>query len=205
VAHDGSEGLSPDGSLPDRISVGVLTRVFTLELVDAAVEDAGAGTAGTGQVMTKLADGLYHQRRAGALLAGHQLDPGGWVDVGRWRPPNISSLSRGRGKLGPAPVRFLFEQVTGPVGDERDPGVFCCGLRIVSMDGSTSDVPDSEVNDEHFGRGGGRAVVDLGELVVGAVEADLESLDLAKPALAFGLSDAGDEIVADFRDARPLN
>jgi hypothetical protein len=42
VAHDGSEGLSPDGWLPDRISVGVLTRVFTPELVDAAVEDAGA-------------------------------------------------------------------------------------------------------------------------------------------------------------------
>ena len=110
---------------------------------------------GYGQVMTKLADGLYHQRRAGDLLAGQQLDPGGWVDAGggrRWKPPNISSLSRGRGKLGPAPVRFLFEQVAGPVGDEGTPGVFCCGLRVVSMDGSTSDVPDSEVNDEHFGR-----------------------------------------------------
>ena len=180
MAHDGSEGLSPDGWLPDRISVGVLTRVFTPELVDAAVEDAGAReqrrrllparlmvyfvlalwlfrgrNCGYGQVMTKLADGLYHQRRAGDLLAGQQLDPGGWVDAGggrRWKPPNISSLSRGRGKLGPAPVRFLFEQVAGPVGDEGMPGVFCCGLRVVSMDGSTSDVPDSEVNDEHFGR-----------------------------------------------------
>ena len=42
VAHDGSEGLSPDGWLPDRISIGVLTRVFTPELVDAAVDAAGA-------------------------------------------------------------------------------------------------------------------------------------------------------------------
>ncbi len=42
MAHDGSEGLSPDGWLPDRISVGVLTRVFTPELVDAAVDEAGA-------------------------------------------------------------------------------------------------------------------------------------------------------------------
>jgi len=42
VAHDGSEGLSPDGWLPDRISVGVLARVFTPELVDAAVDAAGA-------------------------------------------------------------------------------------------------------------------------------------------------------------------
>ncbi len=179
MAHDGSEGLSPDGWLPDRITVGVLTRVFTPELVDAAVEAAGVRerrrrllparlvmyfvlalwlfrgrNCGYGQVMTKLADGLYHQRRGGDLLAG-QLDPDGWVDAGggrRWRPPNISSLSRGRGKLGPAPVRFLFDQVTGPSGQDGDPGVFCCGLRVVSIDGSTSDVPDSPANDGHFGR-----------------------------------------------------
>jgi Insertion element 4 transposase N-terminal/Transposase DDE domain len=180
VAHDGSEGLSPDGWLPDRISVGVLARVFTPELVDAAVEAAGAReqrrrllparlvvyfvlalwlfrgrNSGYGQVMVKLADGLYHQRRAGDLLAGQPLDPDGWIDAGqgrRWKPPNISSLSRGRGKLGPAPVRFLFEQVAGPIGDAGAPEVFCCGHRVVSIDGSTSDVPDSTANDEHFGR-----------------------------------------------------
>jgi Insertion element 4 transposase N-terminal/Transposase DDE domain len=180
VAHDGSEGLSPDGWLPDRISIGVLTRVFTPELVDAAVDAAGVRerrrrllparlmmyfvlalwlfrgrNCGYGQVMTKLADGLYHQRRAADLLDGQHLDPDGWVDAGqgrRWKPPNISSLSRGRGKLGPAAVRFLFEQVAGPIGGEQDPEVSRCGLRVVSMDGSTSDVPDSEPNDEHFGR-----------------------------------------------------
>jgi hypothetical protein len=44
------------------------------------------------------------QRRAADLLSG-QLDPDGWVEAGegrRWRQPNISSMSRGRGKLGPA-------------------------------------------------------------------------------------------------------
>ena len=70
----------------------------------------------------------------------------------RWRQPNISSLSRGRGKLGPAPVRFLFEHVAGPIGEYGAPGVFCCGLRVVSMDGSTSDVPDEAPNAAHFGR-----------------------------------------------------
>jgi hypothetical protein len=179
VAHDGSEGLSPDGWLPDRISVGVLTRVFTPELVDGAVDAAGAReqrrrllparlmmyfvlalwlfrgrNSGYGQVMAKLADGLYHQRRAADLLAG-QLDADGWVDAGqgrRWRQPNISSMSRGRDRLGPAPVRFLFEQVAGPAGDLDAPGVSCCGLRVVSMDGSVTDVPDSTANEEFFGR-----------------------------------------------------
>src|SRR5256886_1452610 len=105
VAHDGSEGLSPDGWLPDRISVGVLTGVFTPELVDAAVDAAGAReqrrrllparlvmyfvlalwlfrgrNCGYGQVMTKLADGLYHQRRAADLLDGQHLDrTAGWT------------------------------------------------------------------------------------------------------------------------------
>jgi hypothetical protein len=179
VAHDGSEGLSPDGWLPDRISIGVLTRVFTPELVDAAVDDAGARelrrrllparlvvyftlalwlfrgrNCGYGQVMTKLADGLYHQRRAADLLEGH-LDPGGWVDAGegrRWRQPNISSLSRGRGKLGPGPLHNVFVQVAGPAGNLEDPGVSCCGLRIVSVDGSVTDVPDSPANGRYFGR-----------------------------------------------------
>jgi len=179
VAHDGSEGLSPDGWLPDRISVGVLARVFTPELVDSAVEEAGAReqrvrlltarlmvyftlalwlfrgrNCGYGQVMTKLADGLYHQRRAADLLEGH-LDPDGWVDGGggrRWRQPNISNLSRGRAKLGPGPLHNVFLQVKGPTGEEGDPGVFCCGLRIVSVDGAVSDVPDSKANDEYFGR-----------------------------------------------------
>jgi hypothetical protein len=179
VAHDGSEGLSPDGWLPDRISVGVLTRVFTPELVDAAIDEAGAReqrvrlltarlmvyftlalwlfrgrNSGYGQVMTKLADGLYHQRRAADLLEGH-LDPDGWVEAGggrRWRQPNISSMSRGRAKLGPGPLHNVFTQVKGPTGEEGDPGVFCCGRRIVSMDGAVSDVPDSEASDEYFGR-----------------------------------------------------
>src|SRR6266571_8508486 len=179
VAHDGSEGLSPDGWLPDRISIGVLTRVFTPELVDEAVEAAGAReqrrrllparlvvyfvlalwlfrgrNCGYGQVRVKLADGLYHRRRGEDLLAG-VLDPEGWVDAGagrRWRPPNISSLSRARGKLGADPLRMLFEQVAGPVGADGAAGVFCCGLRVISVDGSVTGLPGTPGNAAFFRR-----------------------------------------------------
>ena len=108
---------------------------------------------GYSQVMLKLADGLYCQRRSADLLA-RQLDPDSWVDAGqgrRWKQPNISSLSRGRGKLSSDPVRMLFEHVAGPTGADGAPGVFCCGLRVVSVDGSTTDVPDSEKNAAYFG------------------------------------------------------
>jgi hypothetical protein len=171
--------LPPDGWLPDRISVGVLTRAFPPDLVDEIIEVTGTRevrrrllsarlmmyfvlalwlfrgrNCGYGQVMAKLADGLYYRRRGNDLLAGH-LDPDGWVDAGagrRWRQPNISSLSRGRGKLGAAPLRVLFEHAAGPVAADGSPGAFCCGLRVISVDGSTTDVPDSAENDAFFRR-----------------------------------------------------
>ena len=109
---------------------------------------------GYGQVMIKLADGLYHRRRGEDLLAG-RLDPDGWVDAGegrRWRPPNISSLSRARGKLGADPLRMLFEQVAGPAGADGAAGVFCRGLRVISVDGSVTDLPDTPENAAFFRR-----------------------------------------------------
>jgi hypothetical protein len=77
------------------------------------------------------------------------------VDAGdgrRWRQPNISSLSRGRGKLGSDPVRMLFEHVAGPTGEDGAPGVSCCGLRVVSVDGSTTGIPDTPKDAAFFGR-----------------------------------------------------
>jgi len=186
VAHDGAEGLSPEGWLPDRVSIGALTKTFPPELVDHVVTTTDTRevrrrllparltvyfvlalwlfrgrNCGYGRVMSKLVDGLYHRRRGQQLLEG-VLDPAGWVDAGqgrRWRPPNISSLSRARARLGADPLHMLFEQVAGPVGGSADgsagdpvPGVFCCGLRVVSIDGSTSDLPDTKENAAFFSR-----------------------------------------------------
>src|SRR6187397_1279476 len=182
VAHDGSAGVSPEGWLPDRVSVGALTRTFPPELVDRVVAATDTRelrrrllparlvvyfvlalwlfrgpNCGYGRVMVKLVDALYHRRRGQQLLDG-VLDPQGWVEAGegrRWRPPNISSLSRARTRLGADPLHMLFDEVAGPVGGSAADGavgVFCCGLRVVSMDGSTTDVPDTKDNAEHFGR-----------------------------------------------------
>jgi hypothetical protein len=116
---------------------------------------------GYGRVMGKLVDGLYHRRRGRQLLDG-VLDPAGWVDAGqgrRWRPPNISNLARARARLGADPLHMLFDAVAGPVGGPADgsaadsvAGVFCCGLRVVSIDGSTSDLPDTRENAAFFSR-----------------------------------------------------
>ena len=154
MAHDGSAGVSPEGWLPDRVSVGALTRAFPPDLVDRVVDATDTRevrrrllparlvvyfvlalwlfrgpNCGYGRVMVKLVEALYHRRRGEQLLGG-VLDPEGWVEAGegrRWRPPNISSLSRARARLGADPLHMLFDEVAGPVGALDAAGVSCCG------------------------------------------------------------------------------
>jgi hypothetical protein len=96
---------------------------------------------GYGQVMAKLAGGLYCQQRGADLLAG-KLAPG--VDAGggrRWWLPNISSLSRGRAKLGADPVRMLFEHAAGPADGTHGRGFQPDPARTAPM--GKGQVPDS--------------------------------------------------------------
>ena len=186
MAHDGSEGVSPEGWLPDRVSVGALTRTFPPELVDRVVEVTDTRevrrrllparlvvyfvlalwlfrgrNCGYGRVMSKLVDGLYHRRRGRQLLDG-VLDPAGWVDAGqgrRWRPPNISSLSRARARLGADPLHMLFDAVAGPVGGRPTvrPPMRCRGCSAAGCGWCRWTVPpamcpDTAENAEHFSR-----------------------------------------------------
>ena len=133
----------------------------------AAAADAAGGVFRAGVVAVP---GPELRVRAGDVEAGWRaVSPAaGEGPAGRaagWTPAGAGSggcrisprcrgaaLSRGRGKLGLGPVRALFGQVAGPTGADDAPGVFCRGLRVVSMDGSVTDVPDSEANGEFFGR-----------------------------------------------------
>ena len=106
---------------------------------------AGDAEAGRRPVFRRLGADLLEGRPATGMRAAM---PG--RDGKRARLPKSSSLSRGRAKLGPGVHRHPFEQVAGPLGADGAPGVFCCGLRIASMDGSVTDVPDEKPNGEFF-------------------------------------------------------
>ena len=66
--------------------------------------------------------------------------------------PKRSSLCVARRRLGIAPVRHLFQHVVRPLARPETPGAFYRGLRLMGIDGTVLDVPDSEVNALAFGR-----------------------------------------------------
>jgi hypothetical protein len=71
------------------------------------------------------------------------------------RSPHRSSLCVARKRLGVAPVRHLFERTVRPLARPDTPGAFAFGLRLMGIDGTVLDVPDSAANDAAFGRPSG--------------------------------------------------
>src|SRR5262245_57937429 len=70
---------------------------------------------------------------------------------GEHTPPR-HPLCKARRRLGVAPIRCLFEQLVRPLGTPQTPGAFYKGLRLVGVDGTTYDIPDSDANVKAFGR-----------------------------------------------------
>ena len=76
-----------------------------------------------------------------------------WVLVGKsWRIPCKSAITQARQRLGPRVMSRLFEQIARPMATTETIGAFLNGRRIVVIDGTTFDVPDSDVNARVFGR-----------------------------------------------------
>lgn len=80
------------------------------------------------------------------------------VRVGQyWRVPCKSAITEARQRVGPRVMSQLFHQVVRPLASVATPGAFVGGrLRVVVVDGTVLDVPDSEANARVFGYPGSR-------------------------------------------------
>jgi hypothetical protein len=76
----------------------------------------------------------------------------GWAQA--WSVPTKGALWQARTRLGSEPLRGLFERVAAPLAAAGEPGAFYRDWRVVSIDGTCVDVPDSAANDARFGRPG---------------------------------------------------
>jgi len=147
--------------LSDLVSVGLLTRVFPIDVVDEVI--AGCGRKEQrhrslpARTMAYFAMGMaLHSQGSYQDVLGLMTDGLAWSggDCEPVRLPSPSAIFQARDRLGAEPVKLLFDRVAAPLAVESTPGAWLAGRRLVAIDGTTLDVADSDVNHEHFGRPG---------------------------------------------------
>ncbi len=65
-----------------------------------------------------------------------------------------SGISQARTRLGVLPLKQLHDEVVRPIGSRRTREAWYRDWRLISMDGSTLDVADTEFNRDAFGKPG---------------------------------------------------
>jgi hypothetical protein len=76
----------------------------------------------------------------------------GWMLGTGGGPPSKSAITQGRHRLGVAAVRALFRAQCRPLASPTTVGAFQHGLRVVAIDSTFEDVPDTPANERVFGR-----------------------------------------------------
>lgn len=142
----------------DTIALEALERVVPPALLQAAAAEAAVPTVRRRKLPTEvtlllcLAMSLWTHEALEVVLAkmvhGLRLF---------WSDPDIalahkSAISQARYRLGARPMVALFHAVCQPLATATTPGAFFCGLRLMAIDGTTEDVPDSPANAWAFGR-----------------------------------------------------
>ena len=80
-----------------------------------------------------------------------------WIRLGqRWRVPSKSSISEALQRVGPQVMSRLFHRLARPLATPETSGAFLGGLRLMAVDGSVFDLPDTQENARVFGYPGSR-------------------------------------------------
>jgi hypothetical protein len=152
----------PAGSrITDYISLGVVPKFFPRQKVNQVLTATNRASVLERDlpahvvVYYVIALALYmrssYREVLRCLLEGVQwlMDPSANVKVA-----GKSGISQARSRLGPEPLKRLYEALVTPIAERRTKGAWYRQWRLISLDGSTLDVADTEENENAFGRPG---------------------------------------------------
>ncbi|WP_433256877.1 transposase domain-containing protein [Streptosporangium sp. CA-135522] len=142
-----------DVRLADQLSVGYLTSIFPMSLLDEVIEVSGCAERRRRALPARLtmyyvlalclfSDKNYDQVMR--LLLNGLAWRSRWAHT--WEAPSVSAISRARARLGAEPLRVLFCRASGPAPETRPAASRLAGLRLVTMDGATLFVPETRDN-----------------------------------------------------------
>ena len=150
-----------DRRLPDLVSVGLLMKVFPAEVVDAVIAECGRTEQRRRSLparsMAYFAMGMaLHSEGSYEDVLALISDGLAWAQRGQGtgKLANKAAISHARDRLGPEPMALLFERVAKPMAAKDTPGCWLAGRRLVAIDGTCLDLPDTPANDGFFGRPG---------------------------------------------------
>jgi Insertion element 4 transposase N-terminal/Transposase DDE domain len=150
----------PNGTrVSDHVALGVLTATIPADLVDAVLAETGRQSQRQRQLPARLvvyyvlALALYAQASYGEVLRC-LLEGVRWLQLGGVDPAlaTKSAITRARRRLGILPLAHLFQRLARPVAAPGTSGAWYRGRRLVSLDGTTIDLPDTPELEARFGR-----------------------------------------------------
>lgn len=146
----------------DYVSVGAFTKVFPIRDVKRALKETNKSTIRERSLPNHLV--VYY------VLAMTMLMTAGYREVLRWlldgmrhmrgfkrnvKPLCTSAITQARQRVGFEPFQQLYENLVKPIATRKTKGAWYRGWLLVSFDGSTVDVADTEENGQEFGYVGG--------------------------------------------------
>jgi hypothetical protein len=150
----------PSGTrITDYISLGVITKTFPLDTIQAILRDTERASVRHRDMPTHvtiyyvIAMALYmrasYREVLRCLTEGLQWLLGPDVTL---KVTGKSGISQARTRLGWQPVKQLHDEIVKPLATESTRGAWYKKWRLISLDGSTLDVADEKENEQAFGR-----------------------------------------------------
>ena len=145
--------------LTDRISLGVLAEVFPRDVIEDVLTETERREQRSrllpAHVMVRFCHAMClffddDYEEVMRKLVGALKSMSSWRD--NWTVPSTSAITQARQRLGPDPLRVLFEKTAVPVAGRGTKGAWLGSRRLMAIDGFMVEVPDTEDNAAEFGR-----------------------------------------------------
>src|SRR5215472_499547 len=150
--------MNTEGKFSRALTVDALSRAIPQEAIRRAVQQTTGGKVRERKmslpvvVWLVIALHVYTTLSISAVLAklarGLRLL---WPDP-LMALPTDSALTYRRYQVGARPLARLFHQVCQPIATQATRGAFLFGWRLMALDGTVEDVPDTPANAAVFGR-----------------------------------------------------
>jgi hypothetical protein len=153
--------LGEEARITDYISLGVITSAFPEKAIRSALTESGKSSIRERDLPAHvvmyyvIAQALFMQvsqrEVLRCLLEGVRWLFGPKVPI---KVTGKSGISQARSRLGWEPVKQLHDDIVEPIAIKKTRGAWYKNWKVVSLDGSTLDIADTQENQDAFGRPG---------------------------------------------------